>query len=426
MALKIEKGSNKRKYIMIFICMLIQAIPFSVAQNIQPLFIPYVIKKFDFSLAAFSLIFTFGSLASAACSPFLGKLFGKVNIKILFLVGSILSSLAFVGFGFSHHLLQFYLFSALAQIGCVIFSGLGIAYLIGAWFPKKGRGEALGLAFAGGSIGNVFLQPLVSSMLGSKGPDKTYIIFGIASLVASLILVLLFIRTPKPGELSDEEINGKAEDKDKEKEKEKKEEGFQGVGAALTRKNKFFWLFGIGYAFIGVAIAACSTQYASYFKLQLHLSPSLIGILGSVFAFFCLFGNIGGGALFDKLGSFKAMFIAFILQGLAIIGMLISRFIPEFSFMFSVCYGLCVFSYMSGPAFITSDIFGKKESSVNLGTVSLMFAIGFALGSTIFGMFAEMIGFNIAWIAMIVFLVLGYFLLLTSIKKVKKQNQSLQ
>lgn len=422
MALKIEKGSNKRKYIMIFICMLMQAIPFSVAQNIQPLFIPYVIKKFDFSLAAFSLIFTFGSLASAVCSPFLGKLFGKINVKILFLIGSILSSLAFVGFGFSHALPEFYLFSAIAQIGCVLFSGLGTAYLIGTWFPKEGRGEALGLAFAGGSIGNVFLQPLVSSTLASKGSSTAYIIFGIASLVASLVLVLLFIRTPKPGELSDEEINGKAQDKAK----EQKEEGFQGVGAALTRKNKFFWLFGIGYAFIGVAIAACSTQYASYFKLQLHLSPSLIGILGSVFAFFCLFGNIGGGALFDKLGSFKAMFIAFILQGLAIIGMLISRFIPEFSFMFSVCYGLCVFSYMSGPAFITADIFGKKESSVNLGTVSLMFAIGFALGSTIFGMFVQTIGFNIAWIAMIVFLVVGYFLLLTSIKKVKKQNQSLQ
>ncbi|MGL5767766.1 MAG: conjugated bile salt MFS transporter, partial [Sarcina sp.] len=78
-------SSNKKKYAMILIAMIIQAIPFGVAQNIQPLFIPYVVKHFSFSLAAFSLIFTFGALASSVCSPFLGKLFGRVNLKILFI-----------------------------------------------------------------------------------------------------------------------------------------------------------------------------------------------------------------------------------------------------------------------------------------------------------------------------------------------------
>ena len=63
---------NRRKYFMVFICMLVQAIPYAIAQNIQPLFVPYVVEKFNFSLASFSLIFTFGALASALFSPFLG------------------------------------------------------------------------------------------------------------------------------------------------------------------------------------------------------------------------------------------------------------------------------------------------------------------------------------------------------------------
>ena len=95
-----NNSSSKKKYLMVFVCMFMQAIPFGVAQNIQPLFIPYVIKDFGFSLAAFSLIFTFGAMASAAFSPFLGKLFGKVNIKVLFIIGTVLSSLGFLGFGF--------------------------------------------------------------------------------------------------------------------------------------------------------------------------------------------------------------------------------------------------------------------------------------------------------------------------------------
>lgn len=421
-SLKVDKNSsNKRKYFMIFVCMLIQAIPFGVAQNIQPLFIPYVVKHFNFSLAAFSLIFTFGALAASVCSPFLGKLFGKINVKIIFLIGTILSSLSFLGFGLATNLAEFYVLSAISQVGCVLFSGLGIAFLIGSWFPKQGRGKALGIAFSGGSIGNVFLQPIVSSLLGSKGEAKTYIIFGILSLIVSLIVILLFVRIPKPGEL-DSELNQSNTEKTENKQEYS---GFEGLGAAATRKNKFFWLFALGYAFIGIAIAACSTQYASYFKMRLHLDPALIGILGSVFALFCLIGNVGGGALFDKLGSFKAMTIACILQAVAIIGMLLAGISPNFSFLFSICYGLCVFSYMSGPAFITTDIFGRKESSVNLGTVSLLFAIGFAVGSTIFGGFAQMLGFKVAWIAMIVFLIIGYGLLLTSIKRIKSNNKKL-
>ena len=41
-------------------------------------------------------------------------------------------------------------------------------------------------------------------------------------------------------------------------------------------------------------------------------------------------------------------------------------------------YALNVYSYMSAPAFMATDVFGKKESSVILGTISLLFALGFA------------------------------------------------
>lgn len=229
------KISNNKKYFIVFICMFMQAIPFGVAQNIQPLFIPYVIKEFGFSLAGFSLIFTFGALASAACSPFLGKLFGKINIKILFIVGTVLSSLGFLGFGLAKTLPQFYLFSGISQIGCVLFSGLGVAYVINNWFPKEGRGKALGIAFSGGSIGNVFLQQFVSHTLAAKGSSYSYILFGLIALIVSLPIILLFIRMPKEGEV--ETVSHEEMKKDNSKEE------LDGLDAKATRKNKYFWIF---------------------------------------------------------------------------------------------------------------------------------------------------------------------------------------
>ena len=412
-----NKIDNKKKYFIVFICMFLQAVPYSIAQNIQPLFVPYVIKQFGFSLAGFSLIFTCGAIASAIFSPVLGNVFEKVNIKLLFLVGATLSAVGFMGFGFSHNLAQFYVLAAMQKVGCLLFSGIGVPYLINSWFPKEGRGKALGIAFSGGSIGNVFLQQITSQMLASRGATYSYIFFGVLALVCSLPIVMIFVRLPKVGEVEVVEEN-EAE--------EVQTSGFDGLGAKATKQNKYFWLFSIGYAIIAVSISALSTQYATYFTGELGLSATLVGTLGSVFAAFCLIGNVSGGALFDKIGTLKTMTISMLLQGVAIVALIFCAKVPALAFLFSIAYGLNVYSYMSAPAFMATDVFGKKESSKIFGTISLLFALGYALGSTLVGMIVDKVGFGAAWIVMLGCVVVGYTLLLGSIKKVKEQYAEME
>lgn len=412
-----NKIDNKKKYFIVFICMFLQTVPYSIAQNIQPLFVPYVIKQFGFSLAGFSLIFTCGAIASAIFSPVLGNVFEKVNIKLLFLLGATLSAVGFMGFGFSHNLAQFYVLAAMQKVGCLLFSGIGVPYLINSWFPKEGRGKALGIVFSGGSIGNVFLQQITSQMLASRGVTYSYIFFGVLALVCSLPIVMIFVRLPKAGEVEVVEEN-EAE--------EVQTSGFEGLGAKATKQNKYFWLFSIGYAIIAVSISALSTQYATYFTGELGLSATLVGTLGSVFAAFCLIGNVSGGALFDKIGTLKTMTISMLLQGVAIVALIFCAKVPALAFLFSIAYGLNVYSYMSAPAFMATDVFGKKESSKIFGTISLLFALGYAFGSTLVGMIVDKVGFGAAWIVMLGCVVVGYTLLLGSIKKVKEQYAEME
>ena len=412
-----NKIDNKKKYFIVFICMFLQAVPYSIAQNIQPLFVPYVIKQFGFSLAGFSLIFTCGAIASAIFSPVLGNVFEKVNIKLLFLVGATLSAVGFIGFGFSHNLAQFYVLAAMQKVGCLLFSGIGVPYLINSWFPKEGRGKALGIAFSGGSIGNVFLQQITSQMLASRGATYSYIFFGVLALVCSLPIVMIFVRLPKAGEVEVVEEN---------ESEEVQTSGFDGLGAKATKQNKYFWLFSIGYAIIAVSISALSTQYATYFTGELGLNATLVGTLGSVFAAFCLIGNVSGGALFDKIGTLKTMTISMLLQGVAIVALIFCAKVPALAFLFSIAYGLNVYSYMSAPAFMATDVFGKKESSKIFGTISLLFALGYAFGSTLVGMIVDKVGFGAAWIVMLGCVVVGYTLLLGSIKKVKEQYAEME
>lgn len=416
----IEKSNNFKKYIIVIVCMLIQAIPFGVAQNIQPLFIPHVVSEFGFTLSGFSLIFTIGALASSIASPILGKLFGKIGIKTIFISGTLVSSFGFFMFSQCNTLPEFYFWNAICQIGCIFFSALGVPYLIQQWFPREGRGKALGIAFAGGSIGNIFLQQITELLLTNYGTSITYAIFGVVSAVVSLPIILFFIRMPREEEL--------IIDKETEKTKDKPihHQEFEGLGVGENTKNPLFWIFGLGYAILGISISALSTQYATYFTNGLNLSPELVGILGSLFAAFCLFGNVGGGVLFDKLGTLKTMRLSMILQTTAIVALLLATKLNALAFLYSIAYGLNVFSYMSAPAIMSTDLFGKKDSSVMLGFIQLFFAVGFAGGSTIFGLIVDKTGgFNMAWIAMLLCAVSGYILLLTSIRRLKKQKEEL-
>lgn len=79
--------SKGYKYFMVFLCMLTQAIPYGIAQLIQPLFVHPLVNTFHFTLASYTLIFTFGAVVGFYFHQWLVKLLQKVNFKILYLIG---------------------------------------------------------------------------------------------------------------------------------------------------------------------------------------------------------------------------------------------------------------------------------------------------------------------------------------------------
>ena len=78
-------------------------------------------------------------------------------------------------FSIAEQLWQFYAIAAVAQIGSSIVSGIGIPMLLNSWFDENTKGKAMGMAFAGGSIGNIFLQQLVTRTISSSGYAHSYL-----------------------------------------------------------------------------------------------------------------------------------------------------------------------------------------------------------------------------------------------------------
>ena len=207
MSNSINKKRFATAWVIVVACMLIQAIPFGVASNIQPQFVSYVVEERGFTLAGFSLIFTLGTIVSAVASPFIGTLFNKVNVKVMYILGCILSGGGFLAFSMCTQLWQFYVVAGIVQVGTAAISSIGVPLLINRWFDEETKGKAMGLAFAGSGFGNIFLQQLVVSSLASNGASKSYMLFGALSLIVGIPVSIFLLRMPKN---EDEVVRGKS------------------------------------------------------------------------------------------------------------------------------------------------------------------------------------------------------------------------
>ena len=408
---KIQKG-----WMMLVVCMLIQAVPFCIASNIQPLFMGSVIKEHGFSLTGFSLLFSIGTIVSAIASPVIGSLFAKVNLRLIYTVGAIFTGAGFMAFSMCTKLWQFYLVAAVVQIGAAIISAIGVPLLINSWFDGNVRGKALGIAFAGGSIGNIFMQQLVMRSIVANGTSKSYFIFGLVALVVALVIGLFLVKMPK----NDSEIV-------KGKNDTVKEENKNEVDISYTLKeaqsNKFFWIFGLGFLFIGLYVSAYSVQHANYFQNELNLSPNVIALTGSIFALCSLGGNIVGGLLFDKLGVVKTLLISSVAVAASGVFILLAGSNPIFAHLHSTVKGLAVFVYMMTPAYVVGEYFGKKAYGSILGMLQLIFAVGFSTGSVLFGVLAGAFGYNTTWMIILGFVLCAFTCLITAAKGMDKINK---
>lgn len=422
-----SKGS---KHLIIFACMLLQAIPYGIAQNIPPLFIHYLEKEYHFSVESVGYIFMIGALAASLISPMAGKMYSKFPVKLMMLGGLILSACGVMLNAISTKLWMFLVASAITQMGTVTFSGLGVPFLIATWFDKKSKASALGIAFAGGSIGNFFLQPIVTHLLNHYELHRVYFMCALASLIVGVLIGVFFIHPNKQPLSSTKNTFSNKQSSSSTTNTQPTNDTHpaniqSGIGYKQTTHQKSFWALSCFYLIIGLAISALSSQYANFFA-AIHINTTLIGTIGSTFAIACLVGNVGGGFLFSKIGVRNAMFLAFILQLVTVILLIASIFIPAIkifsAFAWALLYGFNVYSYMSAPAVMMQTLFGMKDTSQILGVFSIFFAVGFALGNIVFGFFVDTFGFTAAWISILCYVVIGFSGLLFFITDIQKHQ----
>ena len=413
---------SKKKFsyawLVVVACMLIQAIPFGVASNIHPQFLGYIMEQEKFALGAISLMFTIGTIISAIFSPSIGKLYNKLPAKLIFTVGSIISASGVFMLSIAGYRLgMFYVGYGIAQIGASAISSIGIPVLMTSWFDDNSRGKALGIAFAGSGLGNIFLQKMSAAWIAGYGYQAAYQKFALLSLVVGAAVSILLIRMPKDNSEVNVSKNAAKE--------EKPEEALSTEGYTFKEASKLkaYWIFAVGFVFIGIYVSALATQYSAYLKESGVFTKEALGNVGAMFAFFSLFGNLVGGTLYDKFGTTKTTLMGFALAVIACVGVMFAPQIPVLAYVYGAAKGLSVFAYILAPSMLVGALFGKKDFGAILGITQLFFAVGFAFGSFVFGTIVDKAGYMVAWSFILASIFVAYAMLLAAIKAMKNAKK---
>lgn len=408
---------NKKKSAMgwkiVLACLLIQAVPYAILAFLQPQFQAYVLqdKALGFNIATFSLVFSIGTLASAVASPIVGGLFKKFGLKTMYLGGALIGCGGFAAYSIATQPWHFYVIAALVQVGSAILSSIGIPMILNSWFDQSSQGKKLSTVVAGGSLANAVLQPVCVSLIEGGGFRQAYFIFGVVGLVVAIPVILFMLRLPK----DDSEIIRSSSNE------ETKEEAKWGYTVKEAMKTNGFKMLVFGFFFVGIYSSALTNQYPNY----LHQNHAInTGTVGSMLAIGSFMGSIIGGFLFDKIGPFKTMLLGGIMTLVADLSLANALDVTALGYVFAVANGLSIFAYIMGPALLVGKLFGNKEFAGILGMVQLVFGLGFALGSSLFGVLVRKVGYIVSWYTMGAAIVISFVVILTAIKAMNKLNKS--
>jgi len=325
------------------------------------LFVSPMEAKNHWGLSGIQLAFSIFVVVETWLVPLEGWLVDKFGPRPVVACGAILAAVGWVLNSRATSLAELYVAAVLAGIGagCVYGTCVGNAL---KWFPDK-RGLAAGLTAAGFGAGAAITVIPIASMIQRSGYQQTFFYFGILQ-GACIFLIAMFMVRPRlpqgiivPSRLVMTKVD---------------------YTTAQMMKTPVFWMMYLMF----VAVAAgglMATAQIGPIATDYGLSALPMNVMGLTLPLLTLtlaIDNLANGFtrplcgfISDRLGRENTMFVVFIGEGVALIGLMMFGHNPiafiSLAAMMFLCWGE-IFSIF--PA-ICADTFGVKNAAANAGTL---------------------------------------------------------
>lgn len=272
-------------------------------------------------------------------------------------------------------------------------SNVPVMGLLSAWFGKRRRGFATGLAASGSSAGLILLGLTVPRLLGHYGETGWrvcwFLFGGIALAIAVAAAILLRNRPSEKGisPFGDETPAGGTD---------KSPEHRHGIGHVYT--SPAAWYLGLIYTAFGFSYIIYITFFFKHLITEGGYTRESAGVLFMLVGWLSLFCGVIWGAVSDRVGRRYALSAVFLLQSVSFV--LFAVWHESAGFVLSsVIFGLTAWSIPAIMAAACGDLFGGGTAPAALGFVTIFFGVGQALGPSVAGAIADATGtFNPAFL----------------------------
>jgi MFS transporter, OFA family, oxalate/formate antiporter len=324
------------------------------------LFVGPIGDRFHWSKATIQVTFTIFVLCETWLVPAQGYLVDKFGPRWMIVAGGVFCGLAWVMNSVANSLETFYVAAALGGLGAGAVYGTCIGNAV-KWFPGR-RGLAAGLTAAGFGMGSALTIIPIGNMIKSAGYEQAFLTFGLAQGIV-VVVVGMFVAAPSSQFFAAAPRLAPGASR------------YQSDPWTML-KTPVFWVMYLMFVMMAAGGLMATAQLAPIAK-DLHVDKVPVNLLGltlPALAFALSLDRVLNGLsrplfgwLSDKIGRETTMFVAFLTEGLAIIGLANLGTDPTW---FVVLSGLVYFAwgeiYSLFPATVT-DTFGAAYATTNTG-----------------------------------------------------------
>ena len=370
----------KSRWSQLFIGMLCMALVANL-QYAWTLFVAPMQARHHWEPASIQLAFSIFILTETWLVPIEGWLVDRFGPRPVVAGGAICAGLAWVIYSFASTLPELYAASVIAGVGagCVYGTCVGNAL---KWFPDR-RGLAAGLTAAGFGAGAAVTVIPIANMITRSGYEHAFFFFGILQGVSIFVLALLLAKpTPRAAAAPKRKFAVTKVD----------------YTPGQMARTPVFWAIYISFVAVAAGGLMATAQIGPIAKdLGLARLPmTFFGLTLPLLTMTLSIDNICNGFtrplcgfVSDKIGRENTMFIVFIGEGLALLGLMQYGTNPYAFMTFAALIFLCWGEIFSIFPAICADTFGSKFAAGNAGllytakgTASLLVPLASILAST--------------------------------------------
>ena len=323
-------------------------------------FVDPIDQKYHWGRYAIQWAFTIFVLTQTWLVPLHGYLIDRFGPRLMISGAGVFVGVAWVLNSYADSLALLYTAAVIGGLG------VGVVY-VGAvgnalkWFPDR-RGLAAGLTASGYGAGAALTVLPIQGMIQTQGYEATFFWFGIGQGLV-VLLVAQLLRAPHPDEMSIPVAAAVHQSR-------------RDYALLEVIKTPPFWVMYAMFVMVGVGGLMAQAQLgpmAKDFKID-NVPVTMLGLTLPALTFaLALDRALNGltrpffGWVSDHIGRENTMFIAFLLEALAVYGLLTFAHDP---LLFVILSGLVFFAwgeiYALFPA-MCADLYGKKFATANYG-----------------------------------------------------------